>query len=249
MRSCQNVGHEYNLTSRNRIGFPSCICAEGRWLIYICAYSRKWNAVKNATHTHSQVRRVCRFTQRCFRFSALDTSGRFRQVQIQDIDLDKASFASHYILYRFSHMLFGRCHGLRMFQTTKDIILALVCAWVYWDNIISFSQRADESIEHVHTVLSSLHKAGATLNLKDCKPFTKKMYYLWHMISPRQLELLYHITDAIQDSKHLKITELKSFWSLCNVYWRFILKYPGTAAPLNGKLEMRIHIILRLLEW
>lgn len=81
---------------------------------------------------------------------------------------------------------FVLCSVPGTFSHNMDVILSLdkwQFALICLTHFISLSP-ADEHIEHVHTVLSELHRAEITLNGRKWKFITKKVYYLVHVIRP-----------------------------------------------------------------
>lgn len=108
----------------------------------------------------------------------------------------------------------------------------------YLDDIVIFSRTPQEHIGHVRKVLTLLHDAGVTLQLKKCKFFTETINYLGHVIRPRRLDISSHTTDAIRGLKALtSLTELRSFLGLCNVFRRFVPNFARLAAPLHQRLK------------
>lgn len=67
----------------------------------------------------------------------------------------------------------------------STVALALLCL----EDIIIFSQNAEEDRSHDQTVLSILPKDGFTFKLKKWKYFYEKLYYLRNIIRPAKLEL------------------------------------------------------------
>lgn len=113
----------------------------------------------------------------------------------------------------------------------------IICP-VYLNSSIKFSRTADEHISHVRTVLAFLHIARVTLNLKKSNFFTGKIDCRRHVILPKKLKQANHTTSAIcflQPPRN--VTELKSFFGLCNVHQQFVPSFAHKAARLNNKLE------------
>ena len=69
-------------------------------------------------------------------------------------------------------MPFGLCNAPVTFQRTVDILLPRY-RWrtylVYRDDIIVFSNTAEEHVDHVGEFLAVLKEAGFSLKLKKCK--------------------------------------------------------------------------------
>lgn len=77
-------------------------------------------------------------------------------------------------------MPFRVCNALWTFQPTMDVILSPVqCQFdlKYLDGIIIFSCTAEEHIEHVHTKLPLLHRAGVMLSRTGDSPGSIGTHY------------------------------------------------------------------------
>ena len=135
-------------------------------------------------------------------------------------------------------MPFGLCNAPATFQRTVDMLLSgyrrRTCL-VYLEDIIVFSNTAEEHIDHLREVLAVLKEAGFSLKLKKCKFFSKSVDYLGHVIRPGRLEVATKKTEPVKCFEDSTMqTELRSFLGFCNVYRRFVPNFARTAAPLNA---------------
>lgn len=81
-----------------------------------------------------------------------------------------------------------------------DVILSTVhwqFALVYLAAIEIFSKSPEAYIKHVRHVLTLLHDTGDTNKLKNWE-FFNTIYYLHHVINPRQLAVSLHTIDAVR---------------------------------------------------
>lgn len=109
-------------------------------------------------------------------FSTVDAKRGYWQVEIKETDRNRTTFVSHHVLYRFIRMAFGPRNALGTFQRPTDVILPTLrwqFALVYLDDSVMLSRFAQVHIGHVHNVLTIVHNAGGTLELKKCEFFTK----------------------------------------------------------------------------
>lgn len=108
----------------------------------------------------------------------------------------------------------------RTFRRTMEVIISLVkfqFTLLYLDLIIIFFRTAGKCTGYVRNVLSLLHRAGVSLNLKKWKSFKNRIDYLEYMIRPRGLEVVSYTTAAICYLKIPRtVTELKSSLGPCN---------------------------------
>lgn len=115
---------------------------------------------------------------------------------------------------------------------------------MYLDDIIVFSNLADEHICHVDEVLTALRNAGVTTRLDKCTFFTATVNYLGHTVRRGLLVAANKNAAAIQRlSIPTTQTELRSFLGMCNVYRRFIPNFAEVASPLNSLLRKRTPVL------
>lgn len=71
-------------------------------------------------------------------------------------------------------------------------------AFIYIKNIVVYSKTPQEHVKSVQKVLSLIHSADISLELKKCKFSKETIGYLGHVILPRHWELAHHTADAIR---------------------------------------------------
>lgn len=109
---------------------------------------------------------------------------------------------------------------------------------IYIDSNIICSRDADELYRMLVLYCPFYMKQTSHLLLGSGSSFSKKLITLGHVKRPGKLELAYRTTDAIFDLKPpCKITSLKSFCSLCHVYWRFVSNFAAYLHCLRKTLR------------
>lgn len=96
-----------------------------------------------------------------------------------------------------------------------------------------------------------------TLSLKKCEFLIKYIDYLVHVISPGCLEVSTGTIEALRGLElPTNVRELRSFFSLCNVFRHIVLNYALADIPVNKTLfkgqmqtfEARAYDKMRALE-
>lgn len=173
-------------------------------------------------------------------FSTLGENPSIWQVEVDDADHDNTSFTSHCGLLIFSKVSFELLSAPGTFRGPMDVILSLIkwqLALVQLDDIITFSQNADEHKSHVHTVLS-LTQSLRHNECQEVRVSTKKPDYLGHMIGPGRLEWADHSTRETCDLKTPRdVTSLISFLRLGNIQRRFVPNFALILGPRNKILK------------
>lgn len=158
-------------------------------------------------------------------FSTLDCHAGYWQIPISEEDCHLTTFTCHCGLYQCTRLPFGLCNAPATFQRAIDMILARVkwqYALVYLDDIIVFSQGAEEHVSHLDKVFTLLSEAGLTLKPSKCHLFCNEVEYVGHIVRPGYISVNEKNLKAIRRAKfpHTQ-TQLRSFLSMCNVYRRF----------------------------
>jgi len=118
-------------------------------------------------------------------FSTLVCNSGYWQIPVADEDRDKTTFACHEGAFRYIRLPFGLSNAPATFQRDIDMILGGL-KWksclVYLDDIIVFSQSAEEHVEHLRQVFSALRGPDVSLKAKKCNLFQEEVEYLGHIV-------------------------------------------------------------------
>jgi len=130
------------------------------------------------------------------------------------------------------------------FQRALDIILSglkwQICV-IFLDDVIMFSEKAEQHVKDVTTVLHHLREAGVILNLEKCTWFPDDVEYLGHIVRPGKLHVQNKNVDALKHAQFPTTkTQLRSFLGMSNVYRRFVKNFAKRAKPLNALTRVEI---------
>ena len=92
--------------------------------------------------------------------------------------------------YEFTHMLFGLCNVLVMFQHLMQNTLAelnLMYCMIYLNDIIIFGHMEEEHLEYLCVMFERFQEVNLKLKPSKCSFFQSKIVYLAHHISQRGL--------------------------------------------------------------
>jgi len=171
-------------------------------------------------------------------FMSLACTAGYWQVPLRKEDQEMTAFTTHCGIYHWLSMPFGLTNAPDIFQRALDIILSglkwQICL-VFLDDVIIFSENAEQHVKDADTVLHRLREAGVTLNLEECTWFCDEVEYLGHIVRHVQLHVHNKNVDALKHAKFPTTkTQLKSFLGMCNVYRRFVKDFAERAKPLNA---------------
>jgi len=143
-------------------------------------------------------------------------------VHIADSDEWKAAFRTHYRLFEWSVMPFSLTNASMAFQRFMNNIfsdLLDVCAVIYLDDILIYSNNMSEHHQHVKEVLKHLHKTGLYAKAEKCEFHSELVEYLGYILSPSGLTMSDDKVKIIQDwPESKKVKDIQSFLGFTNFY-------------------------------
>ena len=148
-------------------------------------------------------------------FSKIDLRGAFHQIPIAAEDQPKTAFWWDNQLWMYTRMPYGLVSGSAKCQRVMDTEIAAAglsnCALCFVDDLLVYSDSADEHIEHVTAVLDMLHRCGLRAHPDKSIFFTDSIEFLGHNISPLGLSPHESKVAAIKAlSSPANLTELRS---------------------------------------
>lgn len=174
-------------------------------------------------------------------FTVLDLSQGFHQIPLAERDRNKTAFLCHRGLYEYVCMPFGLAGSPARFQQLMDKVLGklkYVCVMPFLDDIVIFSESAEEHLLHINMVLHCLAAAGLTINPLKVQFFQRKFLFLGHILMPGECRPDPAKVVALrQFPKPTKVKELQSFLGLVGYYRAFIPGFAHKAAPLTDLLH------------
>ena len=166
----------------------------------------------------------------------LDLAKGFYQVEVEPLSQDKTAFISPFGKYQFLRMPFGLKNAPATFQRLMEVVLAgcYDCSAPYIDDIVVFSNSAEEHVQHLRRVLGALRKYGLTIKEEKCQFGREKVEYLGHVIGGGQLAVPAHRATAMRDYIQPKTKkQLRSFLGAAGYYRQFVKGYARLSAVLS----------------
>lgn len=122
--------------------------------------------------------------------SKVDLTKGYWQISLDDDAKVKSAFVTPFGHYQLTVMPFGMMNSAATFYRLVRIVLAEHTAFSdsFIDDIIIFSDCWESHIRHIQVVLSSLQKAGLTVNQKKCEFCAYQMEFLGHLVGNSQVQ-------------------------------------------------------------
>jgi len=170
-------------------------------------------------------------------FTKLDIHGAYNLIRLRAGEEWKTAFRTRYGLFESLVMPFGLTNAPATFQAfINDALrpfLDRFCT-AYLDDILIYSEKEEQHIEHVKQILKALTKAGLQVKPQKCEFHTNNVEYLGFIITAEGLQMdPAKITTIIEWPIPKKFRDVRSFLGLGNFYRRFIQDYSHLVRPLT----------------
>jgi len=180
-------------------------------------------------HSHS--------SRKAWVYSKIDLCHVYHLVHIADSDEWKTAFRIYYRLFEWFIMPFSLTNASTAFQQFMNNIfsdLLDVCAMIYLDDILIYSNNMSKHHQHVKEVLKHLHKASLYAKVEKCEFHSELVEYLGYILSPSGLTMSDDKVKIIQDwPEPKKVKDIQSFLGFTNFYHWFIFNYSDIVIPLT----------------
>ncbi|GFU77735.1 retrovirus-related Pol polyprotein from transposon 17.6 [Trichonephila clavipes] len=106
-----------------------------------------------------------------------------------------------------------------------EVLRGLPFCFVYLDDILCYSENAEEHRSHLRTIFQRLSSYGLKLNISKCVFGVTELNFLGHLITPDGIKPLPDKVQAVLDYKQPEtVGSLRKFLGLLNFYRRFLPK-------------------------
>ncbi|KAJ6437046.1 FHA domain-containing protein [Purpureocillium lavendulum] len=176
-------------------------------------------------------------------FTKLDLKDAYHRLRIRQGDEWKTAFRCHYGHYEYQVMPFGLVNAPASFQQyINDALEGLVditCV-VYLDDILIFSEHAEQHEDDVKEVLRRLRKAGLYANLRKCEFSVRRVSFLGFVIDDEGIHMEEERVRAVAEWPAPRcVKDIQVFLGFTGFYRRFIKNYSRIVSPLTDCLGKR----------
>ncbi|GFS54055.1 hypothetical protein TNCV_3762501 [Trichonephila clavipes] len=167
-------------------------------------------------------------------FSKIDIFKAFHQIPIAECDIPKTAVTTPWGLYEYTHLCFGLVNAPQTFMRfMHEVLRGLPFCFVYLDDILCYSENAEEHRSHLRTIFQRLSSYGLKLNISKCVFGVTELIFLGHLITPDGIKPLPDKVQAVLDYKQPEtVGSLRKFLGLLNFYRR-----KKDSKPLNWSSE------------
>ncbi len=177
-------------------------------------------------------------------FSIIDLKSGYHQFKLSKRAMKLAANITTAGIFRYNVLTFGLKNAPAFFQKFMTSIfkdLIGVCMFVYIDDIIIFSETAEQHLLDIEKVLKRLKKCNLKANMNKCHFFAAKIKCLGKIITQDGIAPDPELIQAMVDFPVPKTkTKVRSFLGLVGHYMHFIENFQALAQPLRDLTHDKI---------
>ena len=167
-------------------------------------------------------------------FTTLDLRSGYHHIALEKDAFKKTVFVTSFGMYEYLKVPFGMVQAPSYFQNLMNKVLkGLNFTLAYLDNIIIFSETAEQHLKHIQIVLNRLRQVKLKIEEKHAF-FNKELHYLGHLLTTDGFKPQLKKIKAISEMKPPKNQKgvkriLRHGWVLL----KFISRYADAARPMT----------------
>lgn len=149
-------------------------------------------------------------------FSTLDLKSGFHQILLAEKDREKTAFSIANGKYEFCRLPFGLKDAPSIFQRAIDDVLREEIGkscYVYVDDVIIFSERLEDHVDHIRWVLDGLFEDNMRVSREKSQFFKESVEYLGFIVSSGGIATNPNKVEAIKNYEEpTNLFNVRSFW-------------------------------------
>jgi hypothetical protein len=174
-------------------------------------------------------------------FSKIDLRSGYHQMKIREQDIPKTAFTTRYGLYEFVVVPFGLTNAPAYFMNLMNKVFMEELdrfVVVFIDDILIYSETAEEHEEHLRIVLERLRQQKLYAKFNKCEFWMEKVAFLGHVLSAEGMAVDPSKVESVTKwEQPLNVTDIRSFLGMAGYYRRFIENFSNIASLMTELLK------------
>ena len=168
-------------------------------------------------------------------FTTLDLRSGYHHIALNKDAIKKTAFVTPFGKYEYLKVPFGLAQAPSYFPNLMNKVLnGLNFTLAYLDDIIIFSETAEQHLKQIQIVLNRLRQAKLKLKKSKCAFFKKELHYLGHSLTTDGVKPQLEKIKAISEMKPLKNQKgVREFLGMVGYYRKFISRFADAARPMT----------------
>ena len=177
-------------------------------------------------------------------YSKIDLKEAYSQLSNTERAIEVTAFICEFGLYEYIGMALGISSAPTVFQKYMEEVLREFIegkvAFPYLDDILIYTESAEEHIKVLNEVIEVLKKHGLKISGKKCVILTNEIEFLGHIISKGTIKPLPTRAEAINGMKRPEtVQEMQRFLGMTNYCRDSIKNYAEIAKPLFDSINVK----------
>ena len=180
-------------------------------------------------------------------FTKIDLNQAYYQVRVAEDSKQYTAMLTRWGLWEWNCLSFGLSnapsHFSRlMMDVFKDLVDVTVL--IFLDDILIYSKREEDHLEHVRVVLEKLRQHQLYARALKCDWAMRKVDFLGHIVSAEGISVDPSKIASIQEWPVPKTrTEVLAFKGLAGYYRRFVKNFSDIAGPLSALTSDKVPFV------
>ena len=168
-------------------------------------------------------------------YTTLDLRSGFHHIALDKDSIKKTAFVAPFDKYEYLKVPFGLAQAPAYFQNLMNKVLnGPYFTLAYLDDVIIFSENAEQHLKHIQIDLTKLKQANLKLKKSKYAFFKKELHYLCHLLTTdgikRQTEKIRAISEMKPPTNQKGVRE---FLGMVGYYRKFISRFADAARPMT----------------
>ena len=156
-------------------------------------------------------------------------------IALDQKSIKKTAFVAPFGKYEYLKVPSGLAQAHAYFQNLMNKELnGLNFTHAYLDDVIIFSETAEQHLKHIQIVLTRLKQANLKFKMSKCGFFKKELHYLGHLLNTERIKPQTEKIKAISEMKPPTNQKgVREYLGMVGYYRKFISRFADAARPMT----------------